>query len=342
VNGNRILDISWGTILKIGIAILAFYIVFLIRDLIVWFIFALIISVLFNPAIDFFQKRRIPRVLSAVFVYLAIFGIFGLLIYAISPTFASEIQKFSQNFPQYLEKIAPTLKSLKITAFENLENLTGVLENILSRASQNIFNALSLIFGGIFATFFVISIAFFLSLEEKAIERVLGILSPRKYEVYISDLWSRCQKRVSGWFASRLLSSLFVVMASFLVFKLFKIDFAFSLSFFAGVTNLIPIIGPLIAGGIIFIIVVMSSFSKAIFVLIAFALIHQIEGNLIGPILSKKFIGLPPVLVLLALAIGGKLWGILGAILVIPLAGILYEFLRDFLNKRKEEKAAET
>lgn len=83
----------------------------------------------------------------------------------------------------------------------------------------------------------------------------------------------------------------------------------------------------------------MGSITKALFVLAAFALLQQIEGNLISPLLTKKFVGLPPILVLLALAIGGKLWGILGAILVIPLAGILYEFLRDFLKKRKEEKA---
>ena len=167
MNGAKVLDISWGTILKIGVAIFAFYILYLIRDLIVWFIFALIISVLFNPAIDFLQKRRIPRILAAILIYLTIFGIFGLLIYSVAPTFVSEIQKFSQNFPQYFEKIAPALKGLKIAAFENLESFSGVLENTLSKAGQNIFSALSIIFGGISATFFVIFAAFFLSLEEK-------------------------------------------------------------------------------------------------------------------------------------------------------------------------------
>ena len=170
-------------------------------------------------------------------------------------------------------------------------------------------------------------------------ERVLEILSPRKYEAYLANLWSRCQRRVSGWFASRLLSCLFIGLASFLVFKLFKVDYAFSLAFFAGAIDFIPIIGPIIAGAVAFVIVAMGSLTKALFVLAAFALLQQIEGNLISPLLTKKFVGLPPILVLLALAIGGKLWGILGAILVIPLAGILYEFLRDFLKKRKEEKA---
>ena len=68
-------------------------------------------------------------------------------------------------------------------------------------------------------------------------------------------------------------------------------------------------------------------------------LIQQIEGNILTPLLTRKLIGLSPVVVLIALAIGGELWGMVGAILAIPIAGILFEFLRDFLKKRKEESA---
>jgi len=93
-----------------------------------------------------------------------------------------------------------------------------------------------------------------------------------------------------------------------------------------------------LTGILIFLTVFLDSISKAIFALFAFVLIQQIEGNILTPILTKKFIDLPPVLVLISLAIGGKLWGILGAILAIPLAGIIYEFLKDFLEKRKAEE----
>ena len=80
----------------------------------------------------------------------------------------------------------------------------------------------------------------------------------------------------------------------------------------------------------------LDSWLKAALILAVFIIIQQIEGNILTPILTKKFIGLPPVLVLISLMIGGKLWGILGAILAIPLAGIVFEFTRDFLKKRKE------
>ncbi len=117
MNNERILDISWGTILKISFAFFVFYIIYSVRDILVWFIFALIISILFNPAINFLQRLRIPRMISAGFLYVTIFGILGLAIYGLTPLFISEVQHFSQLLPQYLEKISPVLRSLGLPVF---------------------------------------------------------------------------------------------------------------------------------------------------------------------------------------------------------------------------------
>jgi len=341
MNGEKILDISWGTILKIGIAFFGFYILYLIRNILIWFIFALIISVLFNPAIDFLQKRRVPRPVATIFIFIFIFGILGLLIYLIAPVFISEIQQFTKLFPQYFEKFAPPLKELGLEAFESFEIFTKSFQEWLIQASASIFSALAAIFGGIFTTLTIFILAIFLSLEERGVERAIGILSPRKQEAYILDLWKSCQTKVSGWFGTRILCSLFVGLLTYLALYLFKIDYPFALALFAGFTNIIPIIGPIIAGLIIAIITALDSWLKALLILIVFILIQQIEGNILTPILAKKFIGLPPVLVLISLMIGGKLWGILGAILAIPLAGIIFEFTRDFLKKRKVETDSE-
>lgn len=338
MNNEKTLDISWGAILKIAIAFLCFYILYLIKDILIWTIFALIISVLFSPAIDFLQRRRIPRPLATTLIYTAIFGVFGFLIYLIAPAFVSEIQKFTQLFPQYFEKLAPPLKGLGVEAFESFEDFTKAFQDWLIQASSSIFGAIASIFGGIFSTLTIFAIAIFLSLEEKGIERAIGLISPKKYEAYFLDLWQKSQTKVSGWFGSRIFSCLFVGLMTFVAGEILAIKYALSFGILAGITNIIPIFGPIVAGIIIFVLTVLDSWWKAMLILIIFILIQQIEGNILTPILTKKFVGLPPVLVLISLMIGGKLWGIMGAILAIPLAGIVYEFLRDFLMKRKEEK----
>jgi len=77
--------------------------------------------------------------------------------------------------------------------------------------------------------------------------------------------------------------------------------------------------------------------NSALIFLIFFVILQQIESNIITPMLSKKLIGLSPVLVLLAVLAGGKLWGPIGALLAIPLAGLLLELVKDFLRRKKEE-----
>jgi len=335
----KILDISWETILKIFLAAFLFYLLYLIRNILVLFIFALIISILFNPVIDFLKKKKIPRVIAVIFTYLVVFGMISFLIYSTLPLFISEIKYFLEIFPKYFETISPPLRGLGIQAFENLENFINLINQTLGKMAANIFNALFAIFGGIFSTIFVLSIAIFISLEERPIERTLSLLFPKKYEAYALDLWSKCQVKVSGWFLSTILGCLFVGFFSYFSFLLFNTKYPLSLGLLAGTLNFVPIVGPIITGIILFIVVSLDNLLKAIFVLLVFILVQQIENNIILPFLTKKFIGLSPVLVLLALTIGGTLWGILGAILALPLAGILYEFIRDFLRERKEAGA---
>lgn len=335
---TRLLDISWETILKIAIAGGIFYILYLVKDILVWLVFALIISVLFNPAINFL-RRFIPRALAVVLIYVATFGLVGASIYMVAPIFVTEINQFSQYFPSYFEKISPPFRGLGIEAFESLEKFTKVLEGQLSNISSSILSAIGIIFGGVFSTVTILAIALFLSLEEQGLEKVIRALTPKKYEAMVLSILEKSEVKVSGWFGARILCSFFIGLMTFLICYILKIDYAISFGLFAGVLNFIPIIGPIIAGGIIAVVVVAGSWLKAVFFIVAFILIQQIEGNILTPVLTKKFIGLPPALVIVALLVGGKLWGLMGALLAIPIAGIFFEFLKDFLKRKKEEKA---
>ncbi len=342
-NRRQLLDVSWETILKIFLAGLFFYLLYLARDIVIWAVFGLVISLLLNPAINLLKKLRIPRILAAILVYLSIFGVLGVIVYLTAPIFAFEIKQFSQSLPQYFEELNPYLESLGIEVQKQLQNLTLNLTDRLKEISAGVFSALSVIFGGILSTFFILFTAFFISLEEGGVERLLKLFFPKKYEDYALEVFRRCQIKVSGWFGARILSCTFVGVATFLVLLLFEIKYAFILALFVGILSFIPYLGALVAAVLLFLsVLVTSSWWKAVFGLIGFGIIQQIENYIITPILTKKFIGLPPVIVLIALAVGGKIFGVLGAIFAIPIAGILYEFLKDFLKKKKEKDQMDT
>ncbi len=336
MEGERVLDISWGTILKVSIAILVFYTIYSIRDILVSVIFALVISILFNPVIDFLERRRIPRVIATLFIYVSVFALLSFILYWTVPVFVFEIQQFAQLFPQYFGKLSPPLRGLGLEVFENFETFTLALQDWLIQASSTIFGVLISIFGGIFSTVTIFAMAIFFSIEEKEVKKAIKAMSPKRSEGYFQDLWQRCQNKTAAWFGTRILSSLFVGLVSYITLNVLNVNYASMLSLFAGVMDIIPVLGPIFAGTIITILAALDSWFKALFVLLAFILIQQIEGNIITPILTRRLVGLPAILVLIAVLVGGRLAGFLGAILAIPLTSIIYEFLRDFVQERKK------
>jgi predicted PurR-regulated permease PerM len=130
-----------------------------------------------------------------------------------------------------------------------------------------------------------------------------------------------------------------VGLSSYFAFSLLDVEYPISLALMAGILDFVPIIGPFFAGIIAFMLVSMDSFLKAVFMIVAFTLIQGIENGLLLPILSKRIIQVSPLVVLFALFVGGKFWGVMGAILIVPLAAILMDFLRDYLEKRKYEES---
>jgi predicted PurR-regulated permease PerM len=338
---DQVLDISWKTIVKILIAGFIFYILYLARDIALWFFFALIISVLLEPAINFLRWLRAPKIIAIILVYLSIFGFLGLLIYISAPIFIFELKQFSQYIPEYFGKINPVLNQLGINVAQSFDSLTSVFISGLEQGSKGIMSAVSSFFGGIASAFFILALAFFLSIEEKGVERFLVLIIPQRYEERIITLFERAQKKVSGWFGARILSCLFVGVASFIVFYIFGVKYAFLLALISGIMNFIPYIGPWVTAIILVVFVAVSSSSwlTALYVLIAVTAIQAIENNILTPILMKKMIDLPPVLVLLALLVGSQIFGFLGAVFAVPVFGIIYEFTKEFLEKRKTEIA---
>lgn len=336
---KQTLDISWETIIKVFIAGFIFYIFFLARDVVIWFFFALIVSLMLEGPINFLRRIRVPKILSVILVYLSIFGLLGLIIYFTAPIFIFEFNQLIKNIPDYFEKINPILKSLGINIANSFEELTANLVSNLQDSSSGIIKAISVFFGGISSTAFIFTLAFFISLEEKGVERVLALLTPKRYEKHIVILFEKAQIKVSGWFGARILACILVGVASFIVFFLLGIKYAFILALLAGFLNFVPYVGPIITLVLSVLFVgVSNSWIIALYVLIALLVIQEIENKVLTPILMKKFINLPPVLVLMSLLIGGIIFGFLGIIFIVPVSGIIYEFLKEFFEDRKKEE----
>lgn len=337
---EQTLDISWEAIIKVFVVGFILYILFLVRDIAIWFFFALIISILLDPAINFLRKIKVPKVLAVILVYVSIFGLLGLLIYLTAPIFTFEINQLSHNVPEYFEKLNPILQNLGFDVAANFQDFITTLISLSQESSKSIIKAISIFFGGVASTILIFVFAFYISLEEKGPEKFLALLAPKKYESYITELFEKSQYKVSGWFGARVLTCLFVGLASFAIFFLLGIKYAFILALISGILNFVPYIGPLITGILTLLFVgVSNSWLVGLYAIAALYLIQVLENSVVYPLLMKKFLDLPPILVLISLLIGGTLFGVLGMIFVVPVFGIIYEASREFLLKKKEESA---
>ena len=333
---SRVLDISWGTIIKIVFSLTILYLLFLVRDILIWFIFALVISILFNPAINFLTKARIPRVLASILIYLGIFAFLGSFIFILSPLLFSELQQFSVNLPTYFEQATPYFSGLKIEALKDFQTFSESIGSMLSGASTNIFTAMGTVFGGIFSSIAIFSIAFFLSLEEEGIAKALMLAFPKKHKTRVLTVWGRSQKKIAAWFGVRVICCFFIGLTVGITCFVLDIKYAIFFGLFAGIFNIIISIGPFLSGSVISIFILsIAGLPKAIIFLIAFLVAQQIEGSIIMPLLSKKFLNLSPSLVLISLLVGAKLWGLMGAILIIPLVGMFFELVKGFLENKQ-------
>jgi len=331
------LDLTWRSLFKVAVALILFYVIYLLRSVFVWVLLSLIISTLVNPLIGILEKRKIHRAGASIIVYFSILLVMVLIVYIVVPPMIAESQVFSSGFSGYFAGIPGFLSTLGIGSFASIASLSSGLNEGLVKLSSNIFNIFASLFGSIMAGITVFVLALFMSIEEKEITRGLRLVSPREFEEEVLKRWDRIKNQVVMWFGSRLLSCLCVALMTFVLCVALKIKFALFLAILAGLLNIVPMIGPIISG-IVLVLFALDSLPKFVLALIFTIIIQQIESNILTPILTKKMVGLPNVLVLLSILAGGILGGIVGAILAIPLAGILFEGLKDYFNKRKEAR----
>lgn len=334
------LDISWKSILKVAFTAALCYLLFLVHQTVVWLLFALIIAVLLRSVIDFFHHRRLPYWLSIFLTYLLIFILLGAIIYFSLPVIIQEVHHLIVSLPAYLPGLKALLGQLGIEIpFTSLQELPS---RLLQQTPEDIFQAVGTLFGSLASTFFILTMAVFLSFQKKEFGEVIAFLSAQRYQKRIIKAWKRSRKEVSAWFWMRVIGVLFIAVTYSLTYQLFNIQGALVLGLLAGLLDFIPYFGPLVAtllGGMF--VGVQFSWILAIAVMIILFSLQNIESHILSPLVGKKLIGLPPYLILLAIALGAQLFGLLGAFLAIPVVAIVYRFIIDFKAGEYQEENLE-
>ena len=191
------------------------------------------------------------------------------------------------------------------------------------------------LFGGIISFFIILVITFYLVVEEDGMKRFIKSITPTKHQPYVSQLINKMQLKMGHWLRGQLLLSLIIFAMVFVVLSIFGIKYALILALVAGIFEIIPYLGPIMAAIPAVFFAFAQSPSKALLVIVIYFLIQRVENDIIVPRVLGKSVGLNPLVVILAILIGAKLGGAVGALLAVPVTTALSVYFMDVIAAKK-------
>lgn len=326
---NRVLEISWASLWRILFFIILVVFIFMAKNVILGLFLAIVIASGLEVPIDILEKRRIPRTVSAIFIFLFIVLVIAVLLYAIVPlvivnlnTAIFNIQKAS--YGTWWQSLFNIKTSRSLNDF-----MSRIVDNFVSGGASPL-EAVSQVFGGLSLTISVFILSFYLSVNKNGIERFIRIISPDNYEETILRIFEHSRRRIGLWFRTQFFLSLIVGLVVWAALGFLGVPYAPILGAIAGILELIPFVGPIIAGAVSVLVAISISPMLAIYTLITFLAIQQLESNVLVPVLMRRAAGLHPVLVIVSILMGIEIGGFLGAVVAVPAAAVFQEIAEDW------------
>ena len=342
-NEKRItFDVSYATFVRIIIILAALFLIYLLREIILILFLAVILAAAITPLIEWLSKKKIPRVAGIILIYAVMAGIIALAIGVLVPPMANQIAQLQSNLPQYFETLSKFFEKVQTPQIKEgiLGGLQSSVETLgiqLSKAAGGLYQAVANIFTAILTTLIIIVLSIYFTLQKDALEKFVKSVTPFKYQAYVLSLLDRIQRKMGNWLRGQVALCLAIGVTCFIGLSILRVNYALALGAFAGITEIIPYLGPIIGA----IPAVILAFTQApwlgIAVIILYIVVQQLENHILVPNIMGKAVGLNPIVVILIVLVGGKLAGILGAVIAVPIATAVWIFVKDLMEEREKK-----
>jgi predicted PurR-regulated permease PerM len=311
------------------------------RQVIVWILIAVFLTMAINPAVDRLQaygiKRRAPAVILAMLgVLLAIVAIGALFI----PTLIDQVNNFANALPGYVKDVTAGRGRLGFleTRYHVVERVQNAVQGG-GAAKLFGFSGIALavtksIITFIVGTVTVIFLTVFMLLEGPSwIDRAFTLV-PERSQARWRKVGHDIYRTVGGYVTGNLFISLIAGSATTVVLLIMRVPYAVALGLVVAILDLVPLAGATIAAVIVGTVAFLHGIPAGIVVVIFFILYQQLENHILQPLVYGRTVQLSPLVVLISVLIGSQVAGVLGALAAIPVAGAIQVIVRDWLANR--------
>jgi predicted PurR-regulated permease PerM len=309
------------------------------------------------PIVDWAEQWRVPRWLTVVLVYLGLIAVLTGVILIIGPTAFTQIEQLIRQLPivisnliAVIEKWVFNLNTTRPELVEQIErffNLQGLAAWVVRSSQQLLIRSYSLttgLLGGAFSLILALFISGYMLADNRTLINSLTRLLPQPWDERLSAQVAPISSRIGSYIRGRVLVSaiLGVVITTSLGF-LGLSDYALGLGAIAGVTNLIPFLGPILGAIPALVVAISQGWWMLLWVTLLFVIIQNLETYVLDPLLVSSSVGVHPLYQLLAVIGGTQVLGIIGALIIPPWvagAAVLLENLYLEPKSRREQQAA--
>lgn len=327
--------------------IAALYFSYLIRTVIGLFLIAAFFAIAIAPAVNFLDRRKVPRWAAILLVYLsiaaAIFGI-GLVIV---PPLVTGVESLSSDLPGYVDDLRHN------ETFRDYDNRYHITEKLQEQANQlpsklgDAAGTLRDVTVGVFARFVqlfsILVITFFLVKDGRRLLEFFYKQLPDVREQRFRKIASDISDAISGYVFGNFVISVLAGLVTYVTLRILGVPFALPLAILFGFFDLIPLVGATLGGILVGIVVAFVNFPIGLIVWVAVLILYQqLENNMIQPVVYGKAVQLHPLIVIIAILIGAALLGVLGALMAIPTAAAIQAVVRDYWRYRHPEQVSDS
>lgn len=327
-----VFNISTAAIVKVILTLAILYFVYIIRDVISLLVVSLILAILIDPLADWFERKKIPRTLAVLLVYLVLISLIGLFVVLIIPPLTAQFEQLTDQIPSYWEKIKSFSENGYLSQY-NPETLQNSLKKIETTLAEGAFSKLGGIVGGIASMVLILFLTFYIVIDEKNIKKMALRLVPAQYQLYATEIATRMKEKMGAWLKGQLILCLIIGVCVSLGLTILRVDYALVLGLIAAMFEIVPYLGPWLTGILVVFIAFGQSPTTALFAAAFIIVLQALENNLIVPKVMQKAVGLNPIISILAIIIGAKTAGVIGVALAIPVASALSILLQDFFKE---------
>jgi predicted PurR-regulated permease PerM len=319
---NQKIEISHRTIIFTLILLACIWLILEIREIIYLLFISFIVMSALRPMVRYLEGHKIPKIISILFIYALVIGILAFTVSSLVPALASQISRFIADFPKYVEMVKPYYK---VDVQQLAQQIAPFGENVLNFTVSLFSNIVTL------AT--VLVVTFYLLLEHDHIRMYLDDLLPQEKVAKTLRTINNVEISLGAWLRGEIILMFCIGLMAFIGLSILRIDYALPLAMFAGLMEIIPVIGPIISGVPAVLVALTISPILALATIAIYFLIHQLENSVIFPMVMKRAVDLSPLITIVALMVGSKLAGIAGAILSIPVVLTTRSVILAILDK---------